>query len=655
MASNVIRVSILADAKRFKGGLREAETGLESFKRKAGLVAKGIVAAFAIKALQGVKNFVGGSIDEFNSLNESLNALEVVYGEHADGIKEIGERAAESLGQSNSEFNQFATSISAFAKQIAGDGGDVVGTVDDLSTRVADFASVMDMDFGEAAAKFRSGLAGESEPLRKFGIDVSAAKVEQVALNEGIWDGVGAMTEAEKVTARYETIMQQTSDTAGDFANTSGEAANKERILNARMRDQQALLGQGLLPLWEVWLDTQEELIPAIGKVAIEVGALSGAISEGEAALMSFKNETGEAADSISDVLKGVELSWQSWTKEIDVWEDALFGGTNRVDDMVSALEGLLDEQDITREGLEDLKDELQETYAQGDLTKEQYAALSRVLDTRLNSSLTDQEQAARDALAANREYRAGLEEVEGQSGDTEDQTRSTTDALREQDDQLRAMSDPMFAAIQATKDIEEAQENYNEAVKEHGPNSREAIEASEDLMDANLDLREAFIDLQEQGIDPTSEAARNMLRDVGGLSPQQIDAILGTFRSIQNRMPVLDLSVRAPNIHYTARGNNYTPHRNREFVFHEGEHRVPGLRGQDVPAILQGGEQVLSATEAERRRKGNGEGNGAGTVVNITVEAGISDPYAVAKKIGELLQQYNRVSGPLNLDVRTL
>jgi len=211
-------------------------------------------AVAGIGALAGGASLVGlfkGAITEASDLGESINALNVTYGDASKGVQGLGRASAKALGLSNAEFNGLAVRFSAFTKTIAGDGGDVVGTLEDLTGRASDFASVMNLDVAEAARLFQSGLAGETEPLRQFGIDLSAAAVEAHALEVGIADSSGEMTEAQKVQARYSLLMQQTAQTAGDFADTSDSLANSQRILSAQTDDLRAKLGAALLPAME--------------------------------------------------------------------------------------------------------------------------------------------------------------------------------------------------------------------------------------------------------------------------------------------------------------------------------------------------------------------------------------------------------------------
>src|SRR6056297_297030 len=210
----------------------------------------GVLAAGAL-ATAGVGRLLGSSIKQASDLGESLNAVNVVFEESADGIAKIGEAASKNLGLSQTEFNAAAVQFSSFAEKIAGDGGDVVGTIDELTTRGADFASVMNLEVSEALQVFQSGLAGETEPLKKFGIDLSAASVEAYALEAGIVAAGESMTESQKVQARYGALMEQTAKTSGDFANTSDSLANQQRILQAEFTNVQASLGTALIPVLE--------------------------------------------------------------------------------------------------------------------------------------------------------------------------------------------------------------------------------------------------------------------------------------------------------------------------------------------------------------------------------------------------------------------
>ena len=274
-------VTLIPVAKGFQGAIAKEMGGVNNVGQKAGddagrgfssgfsTALKGLAVVGAGLALAGIGKFVKDSVSAASGLNESINALQVTFNDlgqtAVSELDALGKAAAGAYGLSQSQFNGVAVQFSNFAKNVAGPGGDVVGVMDELVTRGADFASVMDMDVNEALALFQSGLAGETEPLRKFGIDLSAASVEAYAMANGIGTVGQELTETEKQQARYGSLMEQTAKTQGDFANTSDSLANAQRILKANFANVQAEVGG---PLLSAFANLTTALIPVVQELA---------------------------------------------------------------------------------------------------------------------------------------------------------------------------------------------------------------------------------------------------------------------------------------------------------------------------------------------------------------------------------------------------
>lgn len=208
----------------------------------------------AMSGIGGMMAGIGGMylgkqmVEGASALNESINAVTVSYGKNAEAVLAIGDGAADSMGLARREFNASAVQMSAFAKDIAGPGGDVVGTLDDLMMRATDFGSVMNLETSDALERFQSGLAGEIEPLKKFGIKLSDGAMNAYLLEKGIDRTTTTMTEQEKVQLRYQMIMDQTNKMEGDFANTKDGFANSTKIATATTKNASDALTTDLLP-----------------------------------------------------------------------------------------------------------------------------------------------------------------------------------------------------------------------------------------------------------------------------------------------------------------------------------------------------------------------------------------------------------------------
>ena len=314
---------------------KRSESAFSRIGKSAGIAAAALGGIAAAGAIAGIKS----ATREASELGESINAVNVTFGTAATGIQELGKTSATSLGLSRSEFNALAVRFSSFATTVAGSGGDVSKTMRDLTGRSADFASVMNIDVAKAAELFQSGLAGETEPLRAYGIDLSAATVQQYALSHGIASSASEMTEAQKVQARYGLLMEQTNKTAGDFANTSNSQANQLRILKSRWTDLEATTGQAFKPLVEA----------ALPKVNLALGQVMTLIEANMPTISTFMTglgtQLGDAAQTAIDkwpqvqtvlgnVAETVRANWPEIKQTIETVADSL----KRTGEMVGAL-----------------------------------------------------------------------------------------------------------------------------------------------------------------------------------------------------------------------------------------------------------------------------------------------------------------------------
>jgi phage-related protein len=227
-------------------GVNEAKVAFGGIGSAIGKFAGIAATAFATI---GAGQFLKDSIKQASDLGESINAVNKAYGNYAKDVLALGDDVASRLGLATVDFNAAAVRFSAFAEKVVGEGGNVAGFVGDLTTRAADFASVFNIDVSEALQVFQSGLSGEAEPLKRFGINLLDSEVKAYAYANGIANVGAKLTETEKVQARYGLLLQSTAKTAGDFADTSNGLANSQRILAANVQNLQAQIGENLTPV----------------------------------------------------------------------------------------------------------------------------------------------------------------------------------------------------------------------------------------------------------------------------------------------------------------------------------------------------------------------------------------------------------------------
>lgn len=89
-----------------------------------------------------------------------------------------------------------------------------------LTELAYDLSSLYNEDTEQSVLRLQSALAGEIEPIRRLGISISQATLQEYALAHGIDESVMSMTEQEKALLRSLVLMEGASriGAIGDFA-----------------------------------------------------------------------------------------------------------------------------------------------------------------------------------------------------------------------------------------------------------------------------------------------------------------------------------------------------------------------------------------------------------------------------------------------------
>ena len=210
-------------------------------------IAKAIGSAFVTKQ---IIEFGKAAIGVASDLNEVQNVVDTTFGtDGAIKINEWARNAAESFGESELQAKQFTSTLGAMFKSMGVGQADMEEMSMSLAGLAGDMASFYNLDPTEAFEKLRSGISGETEPLKQLGINMSVVNLEAFAMAEGITKSYQEMTQAEQATLRYQYIMSATADAQGDFANTSDSLANQQRILQLEIQTLAAEIGQDLMPI----------------------------------------------------------------------------------------------------------------------------------------------------------------------------------------------------------------------------------------------------------------------------------------------------------------------------------------------------------------------------------------------------------------------
>jgi hypothetical protein len=244
-------------------GLKAANTALAglsssvtSLTRNFALVGAGIAAGTALlgKAVMSASQFEA----EFEGVNQ-------VFKEAAGSVQAFADQAAKSAGLSATEALQASKTFGLFATG-AGLGVQEAAKFSTTMVQLAgDLGSFNDVPTADALAAIQSGLMGQSEPLRRFGVFLDAARLRQEALNMGIYNGTGPLTTQQKMMASYSAILAQTTVQQGDFVAYGDTLGNQLKTISGDFQNLTKDIGQMLIPVIT-------EAMPQIKEMALVIG-----------------------------------------------------------------------------------------------------------------------------------------------------------------------------------------------------------------------------------------------------------------------------------------------------------------------------------------------------------------------------------------------
>lgn len=191
------------------------------------------------------------AINMASDWNETTNVMEQAFGSQAGAMEKWADTTANALGRSTQWVRQSSSVLGAMLEPMTG-SAEAARTMSKGFTQLAvDLGSFWNVADDDAMAALRSGISGETEPLKKFGIVMTEAALNSYALSKGLNQTTQQMSEAQKTTLRYNFILEHTTKAQGDAARTADGYANTMKALDADIERSTRAIGQQALPAWQ--------------------------------------------------------------------------------------------------------------------------------------------------------------------------------------------------------------------------------------------------------------------------------------------------------------------------------------------------------------------------------------------------------------------
>ena len=260
---------LITSTEQYNGTVRRATTSTNAWN-------SAIKAISFVTIYRAAAKLLSAAIAKSSQYTEDLNLFTVSMGKYAEEAYNYAQKVSEIVGIDPAEWmrNQgvFNTIITGFG--VAGDKAAYMSK--NLTQLGYDIASFYNLDFESAMQKVQSGIAGELEPLRRLGYDLSVARLEQERLNLGIDKSVSSMTQAEKSQLRYYAMMTQVTQVQGDMARTLEQPANMLRVLKAQFEQCARAIGNLFIPILVKVLPFAIAVANALREIIAAIAGLFG-------------------------------------------------------------------------------------------------------------------------------------------------------------------------------------------------------------------------------------------------------------------------------------------------------------------------------------------------------------------------------------------
>ncbi len=287
-------------------GTKQAESSLDSFISKLRTSASVIRAVATVAStFYKVGQGIAYCVDQSNRYIENINLADTSLGQYAATAHEYADAVKAALGINSGEFLKNQGTFMTMAQGMGVAANNAYTMSKGLTQLSYDLASFFNITNDEAFEKVRSGLAGEIEPLRALGYDLTTARLQQEAYNMGLNEQVSNMTQAEKAMLRYKAIMSQVSWAHGDLAKTISSPANQIRALKSQMQTAAQAIGNVFLPMLQAIIPVAVAVVKAVATLANLLAKVTGGTA---IANMGFGDGgayegTAAAADDAADAI----------------------------------------------------------------------------------------------------------------------------------------------------------------------------------------------------------------------------------------------------------------------------------------------------------------------------------------------------------------
>lgn len=199
-------------------------------------------------SLKAIAEYLGNAVAKFNDFYEATDLFHNAMGNLSGEADTLISKMQGLLGVDPTKAMTYMATIQSLGTSfgLASDKAYILSK--NLTQLAYDEGSYWNKDVAETFTAMSSAISGEIEPIRRLGVDLSQARLQQELLALGFNKQVSSLSQADKAVLRYIAIMKQTANIQGNLAQTIQSPANQIKILKAQLDMLAKSVGSLLYP-----------------------------------------------------------------------------------------------------------------------------------------------------------------------------------------------------------------------------------------------------------------------------------------------------------------------------------------------------------------------------------------------------------------------
>lgn len=271
-------------------------------------------------SLKAIAEYLGNAVAKFNDFYEATDLFHNAMGNLSGEADTLISKMQGLLGVDPTKAMTYMATIQSLGTSFGLTSDKAYILSKNLTQLAYDEGSYWNKDVAETFTAMSSAISGEIEPIRRLGIDLSQARLQQELLALGFNKQVSSLSQADKAVLRYIAIMKQTANVQGNLAQTIQSPANQIKILKAQLDMLAKSVGSLLYPAMKSILPPLIAAVQLIREFVQWVAKLTGV----KVVFTDFTKSAdsvggiGDAMDDTTDSTKKAAKALKDYTMGFD-------------------------------------------------------------------------------------------------------------------------------------------------------------------------------------------------------------------------------------------------------------------------------------------------------------------------------------------------